>query len=111
MFQTLSHPLARLNWSLLDHLQSNLTGKRPRIDLCVTVVKAERPESILDALAANEALMDLVKRGLVILRSLLQRTVPALFDILLTFLLLPLVQLTYSGRSTDRPGWAWNLRW
>jgi len=56
--------LAGLDWSLLDRL---LTGKRPHINLCVTG-KGRTPEDILDALAANEALMDLVKGGLVILR-------------------------------------------
>jgi len=60
--------LAQLNWSLLDHPQFNLTGKRPRIDLCVTGdgITLER---IIGALAANEALTDLVKRDFVILRS------------------------------------------
>jgi len=65
--------LGRLNWSLLDDLQSNYTGKRPRIDLCVTGEGTLGPtfssESILDALAESEALMNLVKQGQVILRS------------------------------------------
>src|SRR5260221_13917387 len=66
--------IARLDWSLLDRLQFNHTEKRPRIDLCVTGEFINRrdtfcPESVLDALAANVALMDLVKRGLVTLRS------------------------------------------
>jgi len=63
--------LGQFNWSLLDHLHSNSTGKRPSIDLCVTAERilgyTFRPEDILDALGANEALMDLVKRGLVTL--------------------------------------------
>jgi len=66
--------LARLDWSLLGHLKSNSTGKRPRIDLCVTgrhSLLGTRfcPEGILDALAKNEALMDLVKQGLVVLTT------------------------------------------
>jgi len=65
--------LARLDWSLLDHLKSDFTGKRPRIDLCVTgkdlLGAPFCPESILDALAKNEALMDLMKRGQVILTA------------------------------------------
>jgi len=65
--------LARLDWSLLDHLKSDSTGKRPRIDLCVTGKDPLRapfcPESILDALAKNEALMDMTKRGQVILTA------------------------------------------
>jgi len=63
--------LGQLNWSLLDHLHSNSTGKRPCIDLCVTAKRfldcPFRPEDILDALGESEALMDLVKRGLVTL--------------------------------------------
>src|SRR5260221_948771 len=66
--------LARLDWSLLDHLKSNFTGKRPHIALCVTgkdtiFGTTFCPEGILDALAKNEALMDLVKRGLVVLTT------------------------------------------
>jgi len=65
--------LALLDWSILDHLQPNLTGKRPRVDLCVTfkfiMGTTVCPESTLGALAANEALMDLVERGLVVLGS------------------------------------------
>jgi len=57
--------LAQLDWFLLVRL---LTGKRPHINICVTD-KGRTPEDILDALAVNEALMDLVKGGLVILRS------------------------------------------
>jgi len=60
--------LARLDWSLIDRLKSNLTGKRPCINLSVTE-GGRTPEGILDALAENEALMDFVKGGLVILRS------------------------------------------
>jgi len=63
--------LARLNWFLLDDIQSNSTGKRPHIDFWVTdehMGSAFSPESSL-ALAANEALMDLVERGLITLRS------------------------------------------
>jgi len=64
----------RLDWSFLDHLQSDLTDKRPHIDFCVTgefgnLPGTFCPESALDALAGNIALMDLVKRGLVTLRS------------------------------------------
>ena len=55
--------LAQLDWSPLNHLKSNIIGKPPHIDLCVT--DCILPEAIQDALAANEALMDLVKRGLV----------------------------------------------
>ena len=58
--------LAQMDWSLLDHLKSDFTGNPPRINLFVTS-EGRMPEDILDALAANEALMDLVKRGLVIL--------------------------------------------
>ena len=65
--------LGQLNWSLLDDLRSNCTGERPRIDLCVTGEGTLGPEfcseSILDALAENQALMDLVKRGQVLLKS------------------------------------------
>jgi len=66
--------IAQLNWSLLDHLKINSTGKCPRIDLCVTgrhSLLGTRfcPEGILDALAKNEALMDLVKQGLVVLTT------------------------------------------
>ena len=59
--------LGRLDWSLLDHLQSNSTGARPRIDLCITVDEGTvgSPEIFLDALAGSKVLMDLVKRGLV----------------------------------------------
>jgi len=60
--------LGGLDWSVLDQLQINSTGKRPRIDLCVTG-EGYWAEGILDALAANEALMDLVRRDLVTLRS------------------------------------------
>jgi len=63
--------LARLDWSLLDHLEINATGKHPHLDLYVT-----GKDSILgstfcpegNALAKNEAIMDLVKQGLVVLR-------------------------------------------
>jgi hypothetical protein len=64
--------LGRLDWSLLD-LQPDSAGTRPRIDLCITgegiVGPTFSPESILDALARNETLMDMVKRGLVTLKS------------------------------------------
>jgi hypothetical protein len=66
--------LGRLDWSLLDRLKSNITGTRPRIDLCITACELSGlgpeiyPESILNALAGNEILMDLVERGLVILK-------------------------------------------
>jgi len=60
--------LGRLDWSHLDQLQINSTGKRPRIHLRVTS-EGSTAESILDALAANNMLMDLVKRGLVTLKS------------------------------------------
>jgi len=56
------------DWSPLGHLQSNLTGKRPRINLCVTEER-RTPEGILDALASNKTILNLVKGGLVILRS------------------------------------------
>ena len=65
--------LRRLDWSLLDYLQSNSTGTRPRVDLHITgegtVGPSFSPESILDSLAGNEVLMDFVKRGLVVLKS------------------------------------------
>jgi len=57
-----------MDWSLLEHLKSDLTGKHPFIDLRFTG-EGRTPEGILDALVANEALMDLVKRGLVILKT------------------------------------------
>jgi len=64
--------LALLDWSILDQLRPNLTGKRPRVNLCVnscTMGTIVCPESILGDLAANEELMDLVERGLVVLGS------------------------------------------
>jgi len=70
-FRTITF-LGQSNWSLLDHLHSNSTGKRPRIDLCVTAERSDypfRPEEIFDALEPSEALMDLGKRGLVTLRA------------------------------------------
>jgi len=56
--------LAQLDWSRLGHLKSNSTGKCHLIDLCVTG-DFTRPDSIRDALVANESLMGMVKRGLV----------------------------------------------
>jgi len=56
------------NISFLAQLDWSFTGKRPRINLFVTS-EDRKHEDILDALAANEALMDLVKCGLVVLRS------------------------------------------
>ena len=65
--------LGQLDWSLLDRLWSNSGGTRPRIEIYIAgeglVGGSFSPEEILDALAGNEALMDLVKRGLVILKS------------------------------------------
>ena len=64
--------LGRLDWSLLYRLQINFSGTRPRIHLCITGETVTgcpfSPKSVLDALAANEVLMDLIKRGLVILK-------------------------------------------
>ena len=61
--------VVQLNWSILDRLRSNLTGKRPCIDLWATCERRSGPECIIDDLAANETLMDFVKGGLVTLRS------------------------------------------
>jgi len=57
-----------MDWSLLDRLKSDLTGKRPLIKLCVTA-EGRTPEDILGALKANEAVMDLVEHNMVILKS------------------------------------------
>ena len=65
--------LGYVSWSLLDHLHSNSTGKRPCVDICITVERCSgckvRHEDVLGALGASKALMDLVKRGLVTLGS------------------------------------------
>ena len=58
--------LARLDWSPLDRLEPDFTGKRRCVTLCV-IDRGRTPEGILDALVANEVLMDLVKRSLVII--------------------------------------------
>jgi len=60
--------LAQMDWSTLNHLKSNIIGKPPRIDLCL--VDRTLPETVRDALAANEVLNDLVKQGLVNISSL-----------------------------------------
>ena len=61
--------IVQSNWSILNGLRSNLTGKRPHIDLWVTCDGTSGPVSIIDYLGANQALMDLVKGGFVTLRS------------------------------------------
>jgi len=66
-FQT--HPLPEwIGPFYVNRLRSDLTGKRPLIRLCVTA-EDRTPEGILGALKANDAIMDLVERNLVILKS------------------------------------------
>jgi hypothetical protein len=65
-------PLGQLDWSIFDRLQSNSTGARPHIELCITGEGLVGPtfssESILEALAGSDVLMDMVKVGLLTLK-------------------------------------------
>jgi hypothetical protein len=63
--------LGRLDWSPLDLLRSKFAGIRPRIDLCIdreAIGYMNSPRSILEALAENEALIDLMNRDVVNLK-------------------------------------------
>jgi hypothetical protein len=64
--------IGRLDWSPLRHLQSDFSGVRPpRIDIYVSgegMRCSISNESILESLAENEVLTDLVNRGVVTLK-------------------------------------------
>ena len=59
----------RLDWSPLVQLHSDFSGICPRIHLRISV-NSRGPDTILDALAENDALMGLVKRDVVVLKPL-----------------------------------------
>jgi hypothetical protein len=59
-------------WSPLDDLRQSDSVRRPRIDIYISGEGRHfsvSKESVFDSLAENEVLMDLVKRGVVTLKS------------------------------------------
>ena len=66
--------LARWDWSLFDSLQSDFPGIRPKICItCEAWFCSIPPERVIDALAENEALIDLVERDVV---SVISKQIP-----------------------------------